>query len=100
MRRDVQPGKILWSPVSPPPFDTGLCRLLPAHLFDLAVDGETRGEMNARHRTAAAFCAICPVRDACRAYAETVDGADGVWGGAVLRARRHPGIVDVAERAS
>ncbi|MER8002995.1 WhiB family transcriptional regulator [Streptomyces sp. NPDC095613] len=59
---------------------------------------EPQAERYARERAAVAVCGFCPVRDACRIYAnsETADGAlaepEGVWGGE-LALERHRALI-------
>lgn len=55
--------------------------IVPASLWDDHVDGESRRRRTDRHRTAATYCAACPVADQCLADASY---GGGLRGGHVL----------------
>lgn len=64
------------------------CRVSDGEVF-FSPDGERGPARRARERDAKAFCATCPVRDACLRHALAAAETDGIWGGLSEHERRH-----------
>jgi WhiB family redox-sensing transcriptional regulator len=65
----------------------GACTEQTAGLF--FDDGRPAGRgIKARHEAAKAICRLCPILDACRAYARADPGLEGIWGGETQDERR------------
>ncbi len=58
----------------------GACRELPTEMF-FHPDGERGPRRANREANAKAVCAACPVIEACRRHALTVQEPYGIWGG-------------------
>jgi len=58
----------------------GACQTLPSEMF-FHPDGERGPRRVNREKTAKAICATCPVIEACRAHALSVQEPYGIWGG-------------------
>ncbi|MEJ0014232.1 MAG: WhiB family transcriptional regulator [Actinomycetota bacterium] len=58
----------------------GACRDLPTEMF-FHPDGERGPRRANRDAAAKAVCATCPVIDACRQHALSVQEPYGIWGG-------------------
>lgn len=59
---------------------SGACRDLPSEMF-FHPDGERGPSRRNREARAKAVCATCPVMQACRNHALTVEEPYGIWGG-------------------
>lgn len=84
-REDVITSPIEW-PVPAPPApviwhwsDASACRDHEQLFF--GPDGERLPEREIREAKAKSLCAVCPVRNECRGYAEAGQVKDGIWGG-------------------
>ena len=58
-----------------------LCRGAEANLFFPPHHLESKEEREARESKAKSFCARCPVRDECLAFAIATREPHGIWGG-------------------
>jgi WhiB family transcriptional regulator, redox-sensing transcriptional regulator len=85
----------------------GACRELPSEMF-FHPDGERGPRRRNRENTAKAICATCPVIQACRTHALSVQEPYGIWGGlseedrlAIINQRRPREVVaQVSELAA
>jgi WhiB family redox-sensing transcriptional regulator len=66
--------------------DHAACKGQSVTLF-YGLDGERGPQRDARERRALSFCARCPVREQCLAYALAQPEKNGVWGGLTEEAR-------------
>jgi WhiB family redox-sensing transcriptional regulator len=60
--------------------EKGACRELPTEMF-FHPDGERGPRRANREKNAKAVCATCPVIEACRQHALSVQEPYGIWGG-------------------
>ena len=60
--------------------EQGACRELPTEMF-FHPDGERGPRRANREKNAKAVCATCPVIEACRQHALSVQEPYGIWGG-------------------
>ena len=71
-----------WQPVA-------LCRGNHSHLFFPPNTQERKDERERREVRAKSICQICPVRQPCLDYANSIREPYGIWGGYTESERRH-----------